>query len=146
MSADLIDTSVLVDALRGDERAGRFLDELGASRRPGCPDVVLAEWPRGAVAGESRPGWCRSCRRCSISCITTRPMPVRPSISSCATGRPTDAATMTARSRPWRVAARPGRDVGYLIIFDRAATSPWEERGEIETVRHAGVAVTVVRA
>ena len=45
-----------------------------------------------------------------------------------------------------RYAQRLGRDRGYLVLFDRGATSPWEERGEVEEVPHEGVTVVVVRA
>ncbi|MBU2688677.1 MAG: AAA-like domain-containing protein [Actinobacteria bacterium] len=41
---------------------------------------------------------------------------------------------------------RLGRDGGYLIIFDPASDTPWEERGAVEAVVYEGVTVTVVRA
>nr|VFK00614.1 MAG: AAA-like domain-containing protein [Candidatus Kentron sp. LFY] len=42
-------------------------------------------------------------------------------------------------------ARRLGRDKGYLILFDREATTPWEERGEVEEMETGGVTVVVVR-
>jgi predicted nucleic acid-binding protein len=44
MAGDLVDTAILVDALRGEGRAARFLEQIRRhSSRPACPDVVLAE-------------------------------------------------------------------------------------------------------
>lgn len=45
-----------------------------------------------------------------------------------------------------RYAKRLGRDVGYLVIFDRNDPTPFEDRGTVETVVHDGVAVTILRA
>ncbi|MBT8420754.1 MAG: ATP-binding protein, partial [Gammaproteobacteria bacterium] len=43
-------------------------------------------------------------------------------------------------------AKRLGLKKGYLILFDREAVTPWEERGEVEEVDVDGVTVVVVRA
>jgi len=43
-------------------------------------------------------------------------------------------------------AQRLGRDRGYLILFDRASTLPWDDRGQVEEQVHHGVTVVVVRA
>ncbi len=42
-------------------------------------------------------------------------------------------------------AKRLGLRKGYLLLFDREATIPWEERGEVEEIETHGVAVVVVR-
>ena len=42
-------------------------------------------------------------------------------------------------------AKRLGLRKGYLLLFDREATTPWEERGEIEEIETHGVTVVVVR-
>jgi predicted nucleic acid-binding protein len=43
MAGEMVDTAILVDALRGDGRARSFLDGLVIGQSPVCPDVVLAE-------------------------------------------------------------------------------------------------------
>lgn len=43
-------------------------------------------------------------------------------------------------------AKRLGLKRGYLILFDREATAPWEERGAVEEMEVEGVTVVVVRA
>ena len=43
-----------------------------------------------------------------------------------------------------RYAKRLGRDVGYLVIFDPKADTPFEDRGEVEDLEHEGVTVVVV--
>jgi len=45
-----------------------------------------------------------------------------------------------------RDATRLGRDRGYLVLFDRGSTLPWEQRGTVEEVAQDGVTVVVVRA
>ena len=44
-----------------------------------------------------------------------------------------------------RYAKRLGRDVGYLVLFDRESDIPFEDRGEVEEVEQDGVTVVVVR-
>ena len=44
-----------------------------------------------------------------------------------------------------RYAKRLGREVGYLVIFDPKAETPFEDRGEVEEIEHEGVTVVVVR-
>nr|VFK57193.1 MAG: hypothetical protein BECKTC1821F_GA0114240_101531 [Candidatus Kentron sp. TC] len=43
-------------------------------------------------------------------------------------------------------AKRLGLERGYLILFDRDAKTPWEERGTVEETEADGVTVVVVRA
>lgn len=45
-----------------------------------------------------------------------------------------------------RYAKRLGRDVGYLVVFDRKSSIPWEDRGEVEEMERDGVKVVVVWA
>ncbi|MBM4319541.1 MAG: ATP-binding protein [Deltaproteobacteria bacterium] len=45
-----------------------------------------------------------------------------------------------------RYAQRLGRDRGYLLLFDPAVATPWEERGRVEEMRQEGVTIVVVRA
>ena len=45
-----------------------------------------------------------------------------------------------------RYAKRLGRDVGYLVVFDPKATTPWDERGVLEELLEDGVRITVLRA
>ncbi|MBI4860504.1 MAG: ATP-binding protein [Candidatus Riflebacteria bacterium] len=45
-----------------------------------------------------------------------------------------------------RYAKRIGRDVGYLVIFDRDSELPWDERGRMEARTADGVSVVVVQA
>jgi hypothetical protein len=45
-----------------------------------------------------------------------------------------------------RYAQRLGRDRAYLVLFDRKASTPWEDRGQVEQVEVEGVRVAVVRA
>ncbi len=45
-----------------------------------------------------------------------------------------------------RYAKRLGREVGYLVIFDPQADTPWEERGRVEELEHEGVRVVLLRA
>jgi predicted nucleic acid-binding protein len=49
----VLDTSVLIDILRGDRSAGRFLQSLQA--RPVCSQVTRVEVMRGLRSGERSP-------------------------------------------------------------------------------------------
>ena len=46
MAGDLLDTCIIIDALRRDDRAARFIDGI-SSAGPCCPDVVFAELLHG---------------------------------------------------------------------------------------------------